>query len=124
MESYVIRGGGVPVTMDTLAPIVNYEYRVAGKRHVASAVRIGDYLPWAPARVRAYPKAKQVNVYYDPRDPQHALLDPAYPVAAVVTFILMAIGSLVCALRIRSIYAFFFDFLVPKAPSPRNGSDI
>ena len=124
LESYVVRGGGVPATMDTLTPVVNYEYRVSGKRYVSSTVRIGDYLPWAPARVQAYPEARQVRVYYDPTNPQRAVLDPAYPLSAVVTFIAVALGSLVCALYVRSIHAFFLDFLVPKARKARYGSDI
>ena len=46
LESYVVRGGGGDL-FDTMTPIVNYEYHVAGKRYVASSVLIGDYLPWA-----------------------------------------------------------------------------
>ena len=124
LESYVVRGGGVPATMTTLMPVVNYQYHVAERRYVASTVRIGDYLPWAPARVQAYPETKRVQVYYDPEKPQRAVLDPAYPLGAVVTFTMMALASFLCALYIRSIHAFFMDFLVPKARKARYGSDI
>src|ERR671937_1720007 len=78
LESYVVYGGGGD-RFDTMTPIVNYAYHVAGQTYVDSSVRIGDYLPWAPARVKAYPPTKHVRVYYDPKNPKRAVLDPAYP---------------------------------------------
>ena len=123
VESFVVRGGGGDL-FDTMTPIVNYEYEVAGKRYVASSVLIGDYLPWGPARVKAYPPAKQVRVYYDPENPQRAVLDPAYPLSAVVTFTAMAIVVLLCALYIDAIRAFLFELLLPRRGKPGYGGDI
>jgi hypothetical protein len=123
LESYVVHGGGGDL-FDTMTPIINYEYHVAGKKYVASTVQIGDYLPWAAARVKAYPQTRQVRVYYDPKNPQRAVLDPAYPLSAVVTFTVMGVISLLCALYIKAIHKFLLELLIPRAGKPGYGSDI
>ncbi len=62
-------------------PRLDYEYVVDGVLHHGSRVRYGGYLWLNPAR-RAryrYEAGAQVDVYYDPRKPDRAVLEPGPP---------------------------------------------
>jgi hypothetical protein len=57
-----------------------YEYYVANRRYVASMYRNGGnvtpFATVAKAAAKRYPVGRVVAVYYDPRNPQNALLEP------------------------------------------------
>lgn len=57
-----------------------YEYQVGNRRYLASDYRNGGNItPFrqvAQAAAKRYPAGRAIPVYYNPRDPQHALLEP------------------------------------------------
>jgi Protein of unknown function (DUF3592) len=68
------RGGPHPETL------LWYEYHVDKRRYVASNYRNGGnvtpFLKVADAAAKRYPAGRAVPVYYNPRNPQDALLEP------------------------------------------------
>lgn len=68
------RGGSRPETL------LWYEYYVRNRRYLASSYRNGGngtpFLEFAEAAAKRYPVGRAVPVYYNPRNPQDALLEP------------------------------------------------
>ena len=61
-------------------PVIRFVYQVEGQEHEGSGVAAGDW-PYRPARsaarrVQRYPVGAEVNVYYNPRQPNIAMLKP------------------------------------------------
>ena len=78
--------------LNDATPIIRYRYRVGGRDLESDRVAIGG----APMMTRVlagklvgrYPVGARVDVYVDPENPEHALLEPAEPrnITALVAF--------------------------------------
>lgn len=67
--------------------VVEYEYTVGGESYFGNQVS-GGWFPygtagWAERRVAKFPKGAMVPVYYDPGDPEFAVLDPGLNLEAL-----------------------------------------
>ena len=60
-----------------------YEYEVEGTRYRSSRVRIAEPLTGLLAPAASLPPGQQVSVAYDPREPEHAVLEPGTPLASL-----------------------------------------
>ena len=61
------------------SPVVRYRYLVAGKTYESSQFSyhfVSGTLSYAEKVVRTYPVGSSVDVYYDPTDPNSAVLEP------------------------------------------------
>lgn len=70
-------------------PELSYEYPVAGRKYVSHNVELQDICisnlgSYARRVVERYPAGKKVEVYYDPRDPSRAVLEPGVPDSVIV----------------------------------------
>lgn len=70
-------------------PELSYEYPVAGRKYVSHNVELQDICisnlgSFARRVVERYPAGKRVEVYYDPRDPARAVLEPGVPDAVIL----------------------------------------
>jgi hypothetical protein len=60
-----------------------YEYEVEGTRYRSSRVRITEPLTGLLAPAAGLAPGQQVSVAYDPREPEHAVLEPGTPPASL-----------------------------------------
>lgn len=70
---------------DVYAPVVTYTYEVSGRRFEGSKIAFyigGGGLRWANEISDRYPKGSTVKVFYDPRDPSRAVLQPGHETTA------------------------------------------
>jgi hypothetical protein len=81
--------------------MLQYEYRVAGRRYVSEKYRTGGnrtpFRDVAKAAARRYPAGRNVKVYYSPFDPADSLLKPGVWFG---NFVLPAIGLAVLGLAL------------------------
>jgi hypothetical protein len=79
-------------------PKVSYEYLVDGKRYEGNRIRLymeNSTSEKAMARMRdRYPPEARVKVYYDPRDPSIAVLEPGFTVLSFGLFFVGLFGAL------------------------------
>ena len=73
-------------------PEVTYEYRVGGRTYRGKRIRFGGPLhtdrETAEAWLQSYPVGGQVRVYYNPKRPQEAVLQPSSsPTAWILIFV-------------------------------------
>ncbi len=65
----------------TYRPMVMYAYTVGAVRYMSSRINFGQLATSrrgsAEGYVTRYPAGRRVDVYYDPQDPEHAVLEPA-----------------------------------------------
>jgi len=74
-----------------------YDYAVSGRKHIARRVSFGATSAKASAAramVRRYPKGAEVTVYYDPDDPDRAVLEPG---TSSGTYLPLGVGVLLAA---------------------------
>jgi|SRR5919204_2886773 hypothetical protein len=88
---------GRPIPVASHRAVISYTYEVAGKEWVAHRVFVGDeeFRPGDGARdrVRKYEPGSVVQVYYDPRDPSKAVLEPFTPWPETAKWIGLAVVS-------------------------------
>jgi hypothetical protein len=95
----------VPVgSKDRYAVIVEYTYKVNGRRYVGNRERFGlrtvDTRAAAEAELRRYPPGAAIQIWYDPRDPQQSVrargdTSPPFPPAFWRGLAFSACGCLV-----------------------------
>jgi hypothetical protein len=89
---------GRPIPVASHRAVVSYAYEVAGKEWVAHRVFVGDeqFRPGDEARdrVRKYEPGSVVQVYYDPRDPSNAVLEPYAVWSETARWIVLAVASI------------------------------
>ena len=84
IEAQEVRGkGSVDGSRNAVSmPQVEYVYTVEGKKHQGRRVVHGTPLLWSTRRVlRRYPKGKVCPVFYHPRQPKLAILEPGAKLA-------------------------------------------
>ena len=86
-------------------PEVRFEYRVADREYAAKQLQVGDpvQLSWPDAAekiVSSYPVGREVTVYYDPADPNHAVLERKVASGSVVLLGIAGIGLLVAVIAV------------------------
>ncbi len=66
-------------------PVLRYEYSVNGRRYVATQVNATGFASNRAARRAAarYPEGQAVAVWYEPRDPSRAVLEPGVTAGGV-----------------------------------------
>lgn len=86
------------------APVVEYEYEVAGKKYRSDKTMPSENFGpqrWADAVLKTFPVGKKIQAFVDPRDPAESFLIPKYgpePYLVVllgVVFVCMVIGAVV-----------------------------
>ncbi len=84
----------------TYVPNVVYQYEVGGEDYRNNRIHFGfnpptSVLPWVEAVAAPYPVGKRVNVYYDPQNPAHSVLEKAAPLSKPmrVAFLAMIAAS-------------------------------
>ncbi len=92
-------------------PEVEYKYRIDGIPYTCERVFFGQYSDdrsFAEDMLKRYPAGKQVLVYYDPEDPENAVLEPGagslkglIAGAGIVLIILFLSGQYVRGLVLR-----------------------
>lgn len=83
-------GGGVPSVL--AGPDLSYEYEVEGQRYTGSVVSFAGTRPTfggANEIAELYPAGASVTVWYDPEDPECAVLEPG---AGNVPYVQMILG--------------------------------
>jgi Protein of unknown function (DUF3592) len=86
-------------------PEVRFEYRVADREYAAKQVQVGDpvQLSWPDAAeriVRSYPVGRDVTVYYDPADPNRAVLERKVASGSALLLGIAGIGLLVAVIAV------------------------
>jgi hypothetical protein len=109
ISSEVIMGTDSDGNIDYF-PSVSYEYMAGGKQYTSTSISMfeeGDRTKqWAESVAGRYPVGKEVTAYYDPVNPQEAVLQPGID-AGIVTF-MYAVSLIVIAAGI------LVFFLVPS----------
>lgn len=76
---------------------IEYTYRIKGKKYSSKLIHFGSpqQSPWAKKEnrfhVKAYPKGKKVDVYYNPESPDIAVLEPGFSLSANIQFMIFGI---------------------------------
>jgi len=102
---------------DTYSPVVKYEYRVGSDPYASSKIGFGDFFyNWysSKIRVQAYPKGRNVTVYFDPQDPSSAVLDRNYPSVAIALLIGVAVLCLAAAAVLPKLAHMAMDALISQ----------
>ena len=102
---------------DSYAPVVRYEYRIGSDPYAGSKIGFGDlFYNWysSKSRVQAFPKGSSVIVYFDPQDPNSAVLDRTYPSVAIAMLVGIALLSLLSAFFLPKLVHAAMDALVPQ----------
>jgi hypothetical protein len=105
---------------DSYTPYVEYTYQVAGQSYNGRDLTFGFTQGYgnaskAQAMLAKYPVGAQVNVYYDPADPQKAVLERqagGYGVGLVLGIIFLVVGA---CLGCGGVFALISAWLVPVA---------
>lgn len=87
-------------------PVLRYEYTVNGRQYAGTRVNAVGFSGHRAARLAAarYPEEQDVEVWYDPRDPSRAVLEPGVTAGSVfwgvvsVAIVGLAVAALVRAL--------------------------
>jgi hypothetical protein len=83
-------------------PVITYSYRVMGKDYVGTRITrtnmsIGGSL-YTPRVLERYPVDKRVDVFYNPDNPQEAVLEQGSPASGIFLLVAVIIGiSLLCS---------------------------
>jgi len=90
-ELYLLSRSGSTIYRTRL----NYMYRVAGREHIGNRLRFGEISTSTPDRalraLQQYPPGKRVRVYYNPKSPAEAVLEPG---TEPQTYIFPVVGGL------------------------------
>jgi hypothetical protein len=105
---------------DSYTPYVEYTYQVAGQTYTGREITFGfkqgfSNASKAQAMLAKFPVGAQVNVYYDPADPQQAVLERqagGYGAGLVLGIIFLVIGA---CLGCGGVFALISAWLVPVA---------
>jgi|APMI01.1.fsa_nt_gi hypothetical protein len=85
--------------LESMAPVLRYEYMVHGRRYVGTRVSYSGYgvsRAQMEALIAPYPAGRSVRVFYDPRHPERAVLNNVAPsdwrywLAAGIAFLALA----------------------------------
>lgn len=95
-------------------PRVSYRYSVNGREYTSDSVEVedvgnGNTDRFAWQVVQRYPAGKHVKVYYDPRDPSIAVLEPGIPnneggLWSILTLGVIGIGSLLVCIGLLGVF--------------------
>ena len=101
---------GQESTTTYFTAMVKYEYRIKGKKYTASNVSY-DYIYGIPESkyageateiINRYPEDKKVTVYYNPDDPNEALLEPGTSTTWKWTFIIGGVFAVISIIALAS----------------------
>jgi len=86
-------------------PEVRFEYRVADREYASKQFQVGDpmQLSWPDAAekiVRSFPEGREVTVYYDPADPNRAVLERKVASGSALLLGIAGIGLLVAVIAV------------------------
>jgi hypothetical protein len=103
---------------DSYTPYVTYTYQVAGQEYTGRDIAFGfkqgyNNASKAEAVVGKYPLGAQVSVYYDPADPQKAVLERqagGFGIGLALGIIFLVIGA---CLGCGGVFALIYAWLVP-----------
>ena len=103
---------------DSYTPYIEYTYQVAGQDYTGRDLTFGFTQGYgnaskAQAILAKYPVGAQVNVYYDPAEPQKAVLERqagGFGVGLVLGIIFLVLGL---CLGCGGVFALIFSLLVP-----------
>lgn len=104
------------------APAIAYEYNVGGKRYKGERISLAENLPESEieATLARYPLGAQVTVYYDPANPQQAVLErdlpPDFGKGLAGMFAFLGGGALLVLLTLAKVP----EWLAPHLPNPEN----
>jgi hypothetical protein len=91
----------LPKYVDMWCPEVSYQYIIDGKTYISNSIDINNLYcsehndNLAKKVVSLYPIGKQVQVYYNPKNPTIAVLEPGLPISMELEWILTFIASVV-----------------------------
>jgi hypothetical protein len=78
--TYLSIGADMPIEADASRPYLHYSYSVAGEPYMGTRIRAGDEYAGVQRLRRLlaehYPVGRFVRVYYNPLDPEEAVLEP------------------------------------------------
>ncbi len=102
-------------------PNLTYQYAVAGKLYTAHAIhghqRVGTR-PWAAAILRHYPPGAEARAWYDPANPQTALLVRPFSFAFYLMVLVPVMIALVVAWAWRTVLAPLVGPILNVDPQP------
>jgi hypothetical protein len=90
-------------------PAINYSYKVNSKTYQSNVIAAGGYDvggSGAPKVVAKYPAGSQVTVYYNPQNPQEAVLEKKSPVSMWLWISLAVLDFMLCGM-VTPIYFLF-----------------
>ena len=77
-------------TSTTYYPKVQYQYQIEGRQYSGNRINFGGEtggMKWLAQRaVDRYPSGKTVRVYYDPQNPEYAILESGITWGSILTF--------------------------------------
>jgi len=104
-------------TVTTYYPSVQYRYRIDGRQHtsyrIAFGKKVGSVKAIAQKVVDRYPSGKTVTVYYDPDDPQYAILEKGFKWSSLIVFM---VGLVFFAAGVLCLRSYLKD--KQKVPTP------
>ncbi len=93
-----------PAAWSRYMPWITYSYEVSGKPYEGDRIRFGGRITFSSERkalafLERFPVQKHATVYYDPRRPNVAILDPTpYSVAFIAILLIAVIFAVIAVL--------------------------
>lgn len=93
----------------TLYPVIEYSYKVNNKTYQSNVIMAGGYDvggSGAPKVIEKYPAGSQVIVYYNPQNPQEAVLEKKSPVIMWMWIGLAVLDFMLCGMLVPIYFLF------------------
>jgi len=103
-------------------PEIVFEYEVGGRKYRGSKYSVQENLGNSriPETIARFPKGAQVTVFYDPKDPNKAVIERTMPDGAFEFMIYLSAGLLVGSIALILIVSDGLRALTPHLPQPQN----
>ncbi len=104
----------------TNEPLVEYEYHVGGRKYRGKRITIGEKTSSyeLESLLARYPVGTAVTVYYDPANPQTAVLERDFPASVWAIGVGCVVASIAVPLLAAAIYFHGVDWLKPYLANP------
>jgi hypothetical protein len=103
-------------------PEIEFEYEVGGRKYRGSRYSVQENLGnfEIPETMARFPKGAKVTVFYDPKDPNKAVIERTMPDGAFKFMIYLSAGLLIGSVALILIVSDGLRALTPYLPRPQN----
>jgi hypothetical protein len=103
-------------------PEIEFEYEVSGRKYRGSRYSIQENLGNSriPETMARFPKGSKVTVFYDPQDPNNAVIERTMPDGAFKFMVYLSAGLLIVSIALILIVSDGLRAVTPYLPRPQN----